>query len=437
MKKLGLLALVMLLGMVLSADAQNFSSKWLFGKAFYSEEDIRSWNENATLKATAEGIGTMKAVNADGSKIETSAMVKNRAMAGPIKPGDSFVFDVPVDALPSGSYISFAATLTAEPDCPVEWVLEWQKGGKWVEGGRYRCHGPAFGSEHTYTSIYETYRIADAITGGSVKMRLRALEGARVDASHKAEAKGCATFAPSTYIGARVKDFGTSAPKDTTKVLCIGNSFTYYHSCPVMLQELAWNEGHYLDMAASLKGGRTMKHHQTLPTTTDLLEVGGYDVVFLQDQSQAAGKVGMNRTKNASLIQDMEDLADMVREKSPDARFIVEWTWAYPAKEKGGFGSLYAFDTYGKKGSRIMAKAVGRANVSPIAEAFRYCREEHPDIMLYHTDGHHQSVYGSYLKSCVNYLILFGEPFGDNPADCGLDKKKTAVLRSIAEMIVL
>lgn len=437
MKKLGLLALVMLLGMVLSADAQNFSSKWLFGKSFYSEEDIRSWNEDATIKATAEGSGTMRAVSADGTKIKSSQMVKNRAMAGPIKPGDSFVFDVPVDALPSGSFISFAATLTAEAECPADWVVEWQDGGKWVECGRYRCHGPAFGSDHTYTSIYETYRIENAIGSGSVKVRLRALDGGKVDASLAAEAKGCATFATSTYIGARVKDFGTSAPKDTTKVLCIGNSFTYYHSCPVMLQDLAWNEGHYLDMSASLKGGRTMKHHQTLVTTADVLEEGGYDVVFLQDQSQAAGNVGRDRKKNAALVDDMEDLADMVRENSPKAKFIVEWTWAYPGREKGGFGSLYSFDVYGQKGARIMAKAVGKADVSPIGEAFKYCREEHPDIMLYHTDGHHQSIYGSYLKSCVNYLMIFGEPFGENPSDCGLDEKKTEILRSVAEKIVL
>ena len=84
-----------------------------------------------------------------------------------------------------------------------------------------------------------------------------------------------------------------------------------------------------------------------------------------------------------------------------------------------------------------MAKAADIDDVSPIGKAFKYTREEHPDIMLYHTDGHHQSPYGSYLKSCVNYLLLFGEPFGDSPADCGLDAKMTARLRSVAEKIVL
>jgi hypothetical protein len=180
-----------------------------------------------------------------------------------------------------------------------------------------------------------------------------------------------------------------------------------------------------------------MKQHQTLCTTVDLLAEGGFDVVFLQDQSQAAGKVGDERKKNAQLIEDLVVMADMVRKTSPGCRTIYECTWAYPGKQHGGFGSIANFDKYAEKGARIMAKAADIDDVSPIGKAFKYVREEHPDIMLYHTDGHHQSPYGSYLKSCVNYLLLFGEPFGDSPADCGLDPKKTAVLRKVAEKIIL
>ena len=74
--------------------------------------------------------------------------------------------------------------------------------------------------------------------------------------------------------------------------------------------------------------------------------------------------------------------------------------------------------------------------MSPIRDAFRLANIERPDILLFADDGYHQSIYGSYLKSCVNYLVLFGEPFGDNPSDCGIDPKKAAVLRNIAETVV-
>ena len=87
------------------------------------------------------------------------------------------------------------------------------------------------------------------------------------------------------------------------------------------------------------------------------------------------------------------------------------------------------------KGIKVMAKAA-KADVSPIRDAFRLANIERPDILLFAADGYHQSEYGSYLKSCVNYLTLFGEPFGDNPSDCGIDPKKAAALRAIAEAVV-
>lgn len=426
-------AVLMTVTAFVSLSAQDFPSKWLFGKAYMGEQEMKLWENDAKIKATVSGEGVMTAVDAQGNPKNGCRIVKGRP-AVPVTAGDCFVFEIP--AVAAGSFVDFDATLSANPGAPMNWVVEWYDGGKWVESRRYRVHGPALGNDHRYTSIYQTFRLADPAEGDPVKVRLRALEGACIPAEDGKDSDAYAMLVTSTYIGAYVRNLGTAQPEDTTRVLCIGNSFTYYHSCPLMLKEIAWSEGHYLDMSASLKGGRTMKHHQSLAMTEDLVADGGYDVVFLQDQSQAAAKVGRDRKEHASLVEEMEAMAEKVIENSPGCLPIIECTWAYPGKEHGGFGTLKAFDAYAEKGARIMSKAVDGSVISPINKAFKLAREEHPDIMLYHTDGHHQSEYGSYLKSCVNYLVLFGEPFGDSPADCGLDKKKTAVLRSIAEKCV-
>ena len=419
-----------------SLCAQTFPSKWMFGKN-YAEKMDKTWEERGYIVATVAGEGILTAVDKDGYPIPDCKVVKGRPVIPSVKPGDSFTFIVPVESVSAGSFIGFDATFTAEPGAPKNWVVEWIDGGAWVKGREYVCNGPAFGSDHSYTTIHQIFRLENAIENCSVRIRLRALEGETIPVEEGVQSDGSAMFVASTYIGANIQNFGPKEPKDTTRVLCLGNSFTYYHSCPAMLKEIAWNEGHCLDISASLKGGRTMKQHQTLGTTTDLLAEGGYDVVFFQDQSQAAGNVGNDRKKNAALVEDLKVLAEMVRETSPECRTVFECTWAYPGREHGGFGSIADFDKYADKGARIMAKAADIDDVSPIGKAFKYTREEHPDIMLYHTDGHHQSVYGSYLKSCVNYLLLFGEPFGESPADCGLDPKKTEVLRKVAEKIVL
>ena len=183
-----------------------------------------------------------------------------------------------------------------------------------------------------------------------------------------------------------------------------------------------------------------------LPTITFLISViilllgfifFGFDYVFLQDQSQAPAKVGKDRKKHAQLIKDMAAVAEMVRDASPECKPMVECTWAYPGKDNGGFESYEAFYAYAKKGAKTMAKAIGNSKISPIADAFDIVRNERPDINLYHTDSYHQSKEGSYLKSCVNYLMLFGIPFGVNAAECHLDKDVAAYLRSVAERVVL
>ena len=415
-------------------SAQETSSRWMFGK--FVPADEQTWGSAHYMKATTHGEGVMKAEDASGNDLPTYRIVKGRAAAGPFKAGDSFSFEVPAGNLQAGSFVSFDATLSAEPGAPKQWVVEWLDGDRWVTGRKYICHGPALNKNHRYTTIHQVFRLQCAPASDLLKVRLRALEGETIPAMEGVGSSGLVMFATQTYIGVNIQDFGMAEPKDTTRVLCVGNSFTYYNSCPMMLKEIAWKEGHYIDMSASVKGGWSMGQHLDFAPTDDLVAEGGYDVVFLQDQSQAPAKVGYDKKKNASLLKAMTGMADKVRTTSRDCRVVVECTWAYPGKQNGGFESVSQFYKYAGKGARMMAKAA-KAEVSPIREAFRIANMERPDILMFAPDGYHQSPYGSYLKSCVNYLLIYGEKFGDSPSDCGLNAKKAAALRSIAEQVVL
>ncbi len=418
------------------ASVATAQSLWEFGKK-HTPKFEESWMQNHVIPATRSGEGTMTAVDADGKPLARYEVVKNRPVAGPFTAGCSYVFEVPVSDASAGKYVDFNATFSVEDGAPMNWVLEIKDGDSWKEGRRLRCHGPGFGGDYQYASAYCTFNLENTPADGRVHIRLKALEGDTRPVREGRKNEATVMFIPATYLGVKISDFGTACPKDTTRVLCIGNSFTYFHGTPVMLKEIAWNEGHYLDMSASLKGGWTMAKHMALSMTDDLVAEGGYDYVFLQDQSQAPAKVGKDRKEHAQLVKDMAAMADKVRAASPGCKAMVECTWAYPAKEGGGFGSYEAFYAYAKKGAKIMARAVGKARISPIADAFDLVRKERPDIRMYHTDNYHQSPEGSYLKACVNYLMLFGEPFGENPADCLLDKEVAAYLRSVAERIIL
>ena len=416
-------------------SAQDFHSRWSFGKN-YSPQIRQTWETEHCVKATEYGDGIMRAVDASGNDLQTYKVLRDRAAAGPFKAGDSFLFEIPARNVPAGSFISFDATLSAEPGAPVEWVVEWKDGDSWVSGRKYICHGPALGKQHRYTTIHQTFRMVKGVEDGVFKVRLRALDGRCIPATETNEPSGLAMFVTSTYLGANVEYLGTVEPKDTTRVLCVGNSFTYYNSCPLMLKQIAWSQGHYIDMSASLKGGWSMEKHIDYAATDDLVKVGGFDVVFLQDQSQGPAKVGFDRKENALVLESMVKMAEKVRSTSEDCHVVIECTWAYPGKKNGGFDSVAEFYKYAGKGAKVMAKAAN-AEISPIRDAFRLANMERPDIMMFSSDGYHQSAYGSYLKSCVNYLLLYGEKFGGNPSDCGLEPDRAAALREIAESVVL
>lgn len=228
----------------------------------------------------------------------------------------------------------------------------------------------------------------------------------------------------------------TAFAQDTISVLCIGNSFTFFYDSNVRLEELAASQGHALKTNASTVGGYTFRRHLERAETMEAAAQGGYDYVFLQDQSQTPAWLGQSPKEKASLATDAKALADSVRKASPKARIYVEQTWAYPAFEYGGFGSWDHFDFYLRKGTKRMAQKA-HAKVSPIGEAFRICRLERPDIELFYPDQKHQSALGTYLKSCVNYLLIYQAPFTPPVSDCGNDPEQAAYLRRVAERVVL
>lgn len=226
---------------------------------------------------------------------------------------------------------------------------------------------------------------------------------------------------------------------DTLQVLCIGNSFTYFYDSHERLAEIADSEGHPLKVTAAYVGGYTFHRHlhdlKSINAIERALYVGAYDCVFLQDQSQAFARYGENPKQYRLQEQDTRELVERVRMYSPKARIWLEQTWAYPAGNCGGFDTMESFDRYSAIGAKRLARQ-NRTAVSPIANAFAIVRSERPDIDLYEPDRKHQSLMGTYLKSCVNYLLIFGGSYSANTANCGIEAEKAQYLRSVAERVV-
>lgn len=225
---------------------------------------------------------------------------------------------------------------------------------------------------------------------------------------------------------------------DTTSVLCIGNSFTHFYSTAVMLREIAWSNGHWVSVKESSPGGYTFNRHLREQRTLKLIEMrDAYDVTLIQNQSEANAWYAEDPVRFNLIASDAVELCERIREYSPKVRVVLECTWSYPGKNRkySYYGSYEAFDRMLTKGTeKIAAKC--HCGTSPIGKAFAIIRNSNPEIDLLHSDRHHSSKEGAYLKSCVNYLIIFGGDFAEGTSDCGLPAETAAALRKAAKLAV-
>lgn len=428
-----------------------FPSQWIFSASTVGQYNS-SWSASNMLPSTSGSSGYISVVRGEANvgREFTRTVNSYRPSVSTMVEGDYWLYTLPVRRLEAGTAVEFDATMAGEANSPKYFIVEYLDGGVWksVEADlltapenpavryTYKCSGTATGSSYQHATVMQTMRFENAVTDGEVKIRCRAVGPYTCAGGTQniTATNAASSIPPYGFTGSYVQNFGTATPRDTKKVLCLGNSFSYYSNPAWMLKEIAWREGHALNIKAHFKGSQTLTQHLSLGFSTDVIEQGGYDFAFLQDQSQNPANYGRDAT--ASILTGLTTLADKVRAASPSCKVILEETWTFSSASYGGFTDFPTFETYNDAGAKAMAKAAGTW-VSPIGPAFRQVREGGSGINLYYSDSKHQSEYGAYLKACVNYLVLFGERFGADPADCGLNPDKAAYLRSEAEQIVL
>ena len=420
--------------------------------------------------SNAPGTGYISAGSTTGNTLVYSVAPggTQNISIGNMGEGDYIQFSVPVTTLPAGTDVDFMVTInTNNNKTPKYWLFEYWDAGEWkaqprytaTEDGktRYSLDVYDYDSKNHRTYI-TTFTLSQAISGDFVKMRLRAVGPFNCNGEKLLPtANAFMNFPCTEYRSCEIAAYpGVSAEKTPKKILQLGNSFTYYHGSAFKLKQICRAEGHATDVRINVKGSQEFEHHlDLLPFSQRLVAEGGYDAVILQDGSYFHAEYGAG---SASAIQGVtpkytpeeilaltKRMTAAVKAASPGAEIILESTWSYPYKSLGnflGFGSYAGFDEMLWKGSTALADEDKDINwLSPIGKAFAKARNEYGFTSAYnyllYTDNYHPHRYGAYLKACVNYLLLYGQPFGDHPADCDVPPAEAAKLRAAAEAVVL
>ncbi len=357
--------------------------------------------------------------------------------------GDYWLMTIPVENIEAGTTVDvWFPFLVAEADTPHAFAWEYLDGKEWkpvLPANKKGANCYSTTSEKWPRFLWSTIKLEKGIEKGNLQIRLRHCNKEVTKSSLYGTASGNSP---------KIAIYDNSTPKDTTRILFIGNSYTYCNEYPMQLKELAWYEGHYIEGITYQHGGYTMKQHLADHISRETVAMGGYDYAFLQDQSLSTLRIGTIADKN--VVGEMGKMVAKVKEKSPNAKCIIEMTWGRRSgndttKSKAlqdiktahpeYFESYEAMQKVIIANTTAMAKKLG-VGLSPVGVAWEIVRRERPDIELYVKDGSHPSDAGSYLAAAVGYLTLFKEPFkADTPIR--LNPEVAKYLRSVAERVVL
>jgi hypothetical protein len=197
---------------------------------------------------------------------------------------------------------------------------------------------------------------------------------------------------------------------DTLKVLFLGNSYTYVNDLPGLCSGMAQSTGDVLIYNSNCLGGYTLKQHFSNSQTLSLIQQGGWDFVILQEQSQWPS-FPMNMVE-AEVFPYARGLDSLIRKFNGCAETVFYRTWGRKNGDQSNCAAWPPVCTYRGMDSllneryRIMADS-NNAILSPVGSAWKFVRENFPDIELYSFDESHPSEAGSYLAACCFYTVLF------------------------------
>lgn len=466
----------------LYTPSYGFPSRWIIDKAttYYTNGEInasgRMWEEEGIATCTdGEGIGVsyVSAGSTVGNRlrytVNLSASTKTLAV-GNMAEGDYIQFSVPVIDLPADTNFDFMVTINAATTAaPKYWLFEYWDEGKWKcdESRLYTADEDStikysFWIKHFSSANHRTYIAPftkkEAVHNDFVKMRIRAV--GKINGGGgvlKPAANSNVYLAGMMYDACDIVCYRDApAVKDTKKICQFGNSITFFNASAFKIKEIARAEGHMLDYRINLKGSQEFKHHlYDLIFSQEVIREGGYDYAIIQDGSFYGAQYHLGdgvlegpaiKFTSEEILRYSQEISTEIRKYAPTSQVILENVYSYSRKAYGdnylGQGSFENFDSNQWAGNQEIAALSPNINwISPVGQAFALARSDYGFTSAYnylqYTDNYHPNLYGSYLKACVYYLLIYGEKFGDNPSDCNVPATEAAKLREIAEKIVI
>ena len=211
---------------------------------------------------------------------------------------------------------------------------------------------------------------------------------------------------------------------DNKVVAIYGNSYTHYNNnlntrLRDLTRSLLPNKAKgYSYRGITISSGRLGWHEQNLRFQNTLKD---WDVVVFQGNSMEP------ITKKASSRDYFEESAKTMSKIAHDAGSKVVYfiTWAQQSRPEQTTALANAYQDIAKKTGGYVA---------PVGLAFKQSINQYPETNLYHSDGKHPSLEGTYLAASVLFATLYNQsPVGGAiPIDTDMSPETAKRLQTIA-----
>ncbi len=217
-----------------------------------------------------------------------------------------------------------------------------------------------------------------------------------------------------------------------TRVLFIGNSFTFENDLPGMFTKLANVGEHQVKTGMAAQGGWTLADHVNSSDTLNQITSEKWNFVVLQEQSEIPA---FEQSRNVTMYPAARTLVNLIEAAGATPIFFL--TWAHRDGLPGN-----GFQDYQTMQFQIDIGYMGIAQelivpVAPVGYAWLLAKGQNPKLDLWQADGSHPSEQGTYLAACVFYAAIFHQSPEGLSYLAGLTKETATFLQRIAASTVL
>ncbi|HRP02671.1 MAG TPA: hypothetical protein PLE30_08495 [Candidatus Kapabacteria bacterium] len=202
---------------------------------------------------------------------------------------------------------------------------------------------------------------------------------------------------------------------EPTKILFIGNSYTFTYSMPSILSEIISENGDKAMIETVAMGGYYLKNHLENPETIRKINKEKWDIVIIQEQSQLPALsddiVKIESYPYLTSLDSLINLNDVCTKK------YLYMTWGRKFGDSTNCTKFPKLSTYEGMDRELRLRYLEysnkiAANIVPVGLVWNYINSFYPDLELYSKDNSHPSQLGAITTAYTFYSFLFNKnPF--------------------------